>query len=298
MKRTISDSPVVSKVLIDTLVNSVLTLFLFIGLLGCGTSAQTEAQEDEPAHPGTFLTIEKQFPNSQVDGYNLYLPRTCTAESEPFPLIVFLQGGFGIGGKVEAIFNWELPKELKEGFTLESELDTLKLNTFVYVMPHITSGEYYHGTDGIQQIIDEVLEQYNIDASRIYLTGLSRGGFGTWGIASRIPERFAAIAPIAGNTLGVTDFEAFLDLPIWTAHNIEDERVDYTRTENAVRKLERLSEVKFHRTSTVTEADYLDHDRIFTSGANPSFEHDAWTEMYNEVNFFKWLLKYKTRVQQ
>ncbi len=297
MKKTISDSPVVSKALSHILVNSVLILFLSIGLLGCGAPTQTEKQEEKPAHPGTFLTVEKQFPESQVDGYNLYIPRTCTVESEPFPLIVFLQGGFGIGGKVEAIFNWELPKELKEKHVLESELDTLKLNTFVYVMPHITSGEYYHGTAGIQQVIDEVLEQYNIDASRIYLTGLSRGGYGTWGIASKMPERFAAIAPIAGNTLGVTDFEALLDLPIWTAHNPEDERVDYSRTENAVRKLERLSEGKFHRTSTVAEADYVQHDHIFTSGANPSFEHDAWTEMYNEANFFKWLLKYKKEIK-
>lgn len=290
----ISNPLVVQKYAIAAVVFYLLNLFL----LGCGAPTQTEKQEDKPKHPGTFLTIEKKFPKSQVDGYNLYLPRTCTAESEPFPVIVFLQGGFGIGGKVEAIFNWELPKELKETYTLASELNQLKLNTFVYVMPHITSGEYYHGTAGIQQIIDEVLEQYNIDPSRIYLTGLSRGGFGTWGIASQIPERFAAIAPIAGNTLGVTDFEAFRDLPIWTAHNMEDERVDYTRTENAVRRLERLSEEEFHRTSKVAEADYLEHDRIFTSGANPSFEHDAWTEMYNEVNFYKWLLKYKTKVQQ
>lgn len=294
----IANPSLIQKVFIAARVSSVLSFFLLVGMLGCGAPTQTTEQVDEPEHPGTFHTIKKQFSNSQVDGYNLYVPRTCTAESAPFPLIVFLQGGFGIGGKVEAIFNWELPKELKETHTLDSELDTLKLNTFVYVMPHITSGEYYHGTAGIQQIIDEVLEQYNIDASRIYLTGLSRGGFGTWGIASKIPERFAAIAPIAGNTLGVTDFEAFLDLPIWTAHNIEDERVDYTRTENAVRKLERLSEVKFHRTSTIAEADYLQHDRIFTSGANPSFEHDAWTEMYNEVAFFKWLLKYQKEVDQ
>lgn len=293
MRKTIFNPLVGPKNLFAALVCYLLGLFL----LGCGASTQSQEQVDGPEHPGIFLTIEKQFPDSQVDGYNLYVPRTCTVESAPFPLIVFLQGGFGIGGKVEAIFNWELPKELKETQTLATELDTLKLNTFVYVMPHITSGEYYHGTAGIQQIIDEVLEEYNVDATRIYLTGLSRGGFGTWGIASKIPERFAAIAPIAGNTLGVTDFEALLDLPIWTAHNPEDERVDYSRTENAVRKLERLSEGKFHRTSTVAEADYVQHDHIFTSGANPSFEHDAWTEMYNEANFFKWLLKYKKEVE-
>lgn len=287
------DLPVNPKRPLDALVSAALSLLLIMGLFGCGTSEQNTEQEEVLDHPGTFLTIEKQFPNSQVDGYNLYIPRSCTATAKPFPLIVFLQGGFGIGGKVEAIFKWELPKELKEGKGIETELEQLKLNTFVYVMPHIRTGEYYHGTAGIDQVIDEVAAQYNIDERRVYLTGLSRGGHGTWGIASKIPERFAAIAPIAGNTLGVTDFESLSDLPIWASHNIEDESVDYSRTENAVRRLERLSEEKFHQTSTVAEADYLQHDRIFTSGANPAFEHDAWTEMYNEVKFFKWLLKYK-----
>lgn len=290
-----SDLPVNQKKPLGALVFSVISLLVILGIMGCGTSEQSPEQEEELDHPGTFLTIEKQFPNSQVDGYNLYIPRSCTAASKPFPLIVFLQGGFGIGGKVDAIFKWELPKELKETYTLASELDQLKLNTFVYVMPHITSGEYYHGTAGIDQVIDEVVEQYNIDEERIYLTGLSRGGHGTWGVASKIPERFAAIAPIAGKTLGTTDFETLKDLPIWTAHNIEDESVDYSRTENAVRKLERLSEGKFHQTSTVAEADYLQHDHIFTSGANPAHEHDAWTEMYNAVNFYKWLLRFRRK---
>jgi len=281
------------KFYVKALVYTVTGVLFYMTIAGCGESSKAIKSEASQDHPGTFLSIEKQFSNSQVDGYNLYIPRSCTADSKPFPLIVFLQGGFGIGGKVEAILKWELPKELKESTALETELEQLKLNTFVYVMPHISTGEYYHSTVGIDQIIDEVTKQYNIDEERIYLTGLSRGGHGTWGVASKIPERFAAIAPIAGNTLGVTDFKILKDLPIWAAHNIEDESVDYSRTENAVRRLEQLSERKFHQTSTVAEADYLQHDRIFTSGANSTYEHDAWTEMYNEVNFYKWLLRFR-----
>lgn len=288
-----SDLPVNQKSPLGVLVFSVISLLLILGIMGCGTSEQSAEQQEEFDHTGTFLTIEKQFSNSQVDGYNLYIPRSCTAASKPFPLIVFLQGGFGIGGKVEAIFKWELPKELKETYTLASELDQLKLNTFVYVMPHITSGEYYHGTAGIDQVIDEVVEQYNIDEERIYLTGLSRGGHGTWGVASKMPDRFAAIAPIAGNTRGVADFTALADLPIWTAHNVADGKVDHYRTENAVRRIEQLSKEKFHLTHTIKEADYLAHDRIFTSGENSSNDHDAWTEMYNAVNFYKWLLRFR-----
>lgn len=260
---------------------------------GCGSPATPSANEDQVAQPGAFHTLEKQYENSQVDGYNMYVPHSCTPEADPFPLIVFLQGGLAVGGKVESILRWELPRELKEARTLDAELEQLKRNTFVYVMPHISAGEFYHNIEAIQQILEEVLGQYNIDEKRIYLTGLSRGGHGTWGVASKMPDRFAAIAPIAGNTRGVADFTALADLPIWTAHNVADGKVDHYRTENAVRRIEQLSKEKFHLTHTINEADYLAHDRIFTSGENSSNDHDAWTEMYNAVNFYKWLLRFR-----
>ena len=244
-------------------------------------------------HPGVFHTIEKKYANSNVDGYNMYVPRSCTPQSEAFPLILFFQGGLAVGGNVNAILNWELPKELKETKDLSSEINQLKLNTFVYVMPHIARGEFYHNIEAIQQILDEVIIQYNIDESRIYLTGLSRGGFGAWGVASKIPDRFAAIAPIAGSAQGVSNYEPLTNLPIWVAHNVDDAVVDHYRSQNAVRKIEQLSGKKFHQTQTIANADYLNHNQIFTSGKNKIYNHDAWTEMYNEVNFYKWLLRFR-----
>lgn len=265
-------------------------------LTACEGPEQTSTGTDrtnKADHPGTFFTMEKQYPDSQVDGYNMYVPNSCTSGSEACPLIVFLQGGLGVGGKVEAIFNWELPKELKEARDPDSALGQLKLNTFVYVMPHISSGEFYNNVEAIQAILDEVIETYNIDEQRVYLTGLSRGGHGTWGLASKIPERFAAIAPIAGAAYGVYDYEPLARLPIWVAHNTNDRAVDIYRSQNAIRKIENLSGEKFYRTQTVADADYMNHDRIFTSGENKTHDHDAWTEMYNEVNFYKWLLRFR-----
>lgn len=255
----------------------------------CGNPSQPSEGAD---HPGTFYTIEKKYANSEVDGYNMYVPPSYSTHSKAFPLIVFFQGGLGVGGKVNAIFNWALPKELKETKELDSEIDQLKLNTFVYVMPHISHGEFYNNVAAIRQLLDEVIATYNIDENRIYLTGLSKGGHGTWGVASEIPDRFAAIAPIAGAAHGVHYYEALTDLPIWAAHNLDDETVSHFRTENTVRKIEKLSGKKFHRTQTVAEADYLHHDQIFTSGKNITDKHDAWTEIYNEVNFYKWLLRF------
>ena len=273
---------------------------MLCGLLLClGTNcdnggASSDRVEEKAVHPGTFQTIEKKYPNSAVDGYNLYFPPAYEAHPDTMlPLIVFLQGGLSVGGWVGDIFKWELPRELKESADISSELGQLKRNTFIYVMPHIARGEYYLYVDAFEQLLDELTNQHRIDTSRIYLTGLSRGGFGTWGLASKMPERFAAVAPIAGAPHGVRDYEALAQVPTWAAHNHKDDRVDFLHSENAVRRVERTGGVEFHRTTSVAEVDYLKHDHIFTAGTNSDFPHDAWTAMYNEVNFYKWLLRFE-----
>jgi predicted peptidase len=248
---------------------------------------------EKGSHPGKFYTIEKKYENSNVDGYNLYIPNSYTNGSKAFPVIVFLQGGLGVGGRVDAIFNWELPKELKETKDLGSELKELKLNTFIYVMPHISNGEFYENVDVIKKLIAEVTSNYNVDEHRIYLTGLSRGGHGTWGVASKIPESFAAIAPICGAAHGIADYSNLVKMPILAVHNIADHRVDYNETKNTVKKIEEISGKSFSWLKTISEVDAESNDLIFISGEGDQKGHDAWTEVYNNVNFYKWLLRFR-----
>jgi predicted peptidase len=245
---------------------------------------------DEDSHPGKFYTIEKEYKDSNVDGYNLYIPNSCTSDSKRYPLIVFLQGGNAVGGKVDGIYNWELPKELRKQGDLNSELNQLRLDTFVFLMPHISQGQFYENADAIGEVIDEVIEKYNVDEGKVYLTGLSRGGHGTWGLASRMPNQFAAVAPICGRPYGIIDFKALTSIPIWTAHNTGDPIVDHEGTIETVRKIEDLSGKKFHRTISVSEVEYKTNDRIFIS--NKKDGHNAWAEVYDEVNFYKWLLRF------
>jgi len=261
-----------------------------ISILWNGLIAQ-DIKKD--AHPGKFYTVEKSYENSNVDGYNLYIPNSCTNDSKAFPVIVFLQGGLGVGGRVDAIFNWELPKELKETRELGSELKELKLNTFIYVMPHISSGQYYENVDAIKEIISAVSRNYNVDEHRIYLTGLSKGGHGTWGVASKMPEAFAAIAPICGADYGISDYRNLAKIPILTTHNIFDHRVDYNQTKDIVLKIEEISGKKFSQSKTIYEVDYENNDLIFISDEGEQKGHDAWTEVYNNLNFYKWLLRFR-----
>lgn len=250
-----------------------------------------ELVKETPA--GKAFTISKTYTNSNIDGYNLYIPNSYHTTKKAFPAIVFLQGGLGAGGKTDIIFNWELPKELIEATAVTTQLDSLKLTTFIYIMPHISRGEFYTNEEAIKSILEEVTNKYRIDKTRIYLTGLSRGGHGTWGLASRIPGIFAAIAPIAGASHGINSYEHLTKIPILTAHNKQDRVVNYARTLNSVQQIEQRTNKKFQVANTISEIEFKNNRLIFISGEDPNKGHNAWTEVYNNLNFYKWLLQFK-----
>jgi len=121
-------------------------------------------------------------------------------------------------------------------------------------------------------LLDEILASYKVDRDRVYLTGLSMGGFGTWALAAAHPERFAAIVPICGGG-NPADAGRLKDLPIWVFHGAKDRAVPLERSEvmvNAIRK----------------------------AGGSPKFTvypeagHDSWTGAYTDPELYKWLLKH------
>jgi len=273
--------------------NAVLLVLYLLSLLSLQPATLAQSQNaNNDSHTGTCYTIEKKYSNCFIDGYNVYVPESCTPESRAFPVIVFLQGGLAVGGEVDIVFNWGFPKIIKEASGINSKLDELRLNSFIVIMPHLRYGQFFHfdGAHVIDTIIGDVARTYNGDEKRIYLTGLSRGGHGTWGVASRIPERFAAIAPICGRPEGIDSCDTLVELPIWTSHNVGDDLVDYQGTVKTVEEIEQLSGKKFHRTSSLSDVKYRTNDRIFVSGKKNG--HDAWTDLYNEANFYRWLLRF------
>ncbi|MFK7925360.1 MAG: hypothetical protein AB8H47_25620 [Bacteroidia bacterium] len=274
-----------------------LSLLLSVSLLSFFFSApnnNSTALNPTDESTGDFYLVEKEYAGTNVDGYNLYVPKSCNEDSEAFPVIMFFHGGSSVGGaKVDVVYERNVAKYLKETSGLESELKQLRLNTFVYIIPHISQGQFYQGTAAYPQIIAEVAEQYNIDEDRVYLTGLSRGGHGTWGVASQIPETFAAVAPLCGGQHGVKNYEGFKGLPMWTAHNLADQSVLHEETKEAVEKIELINEKPFHRTYKVKGVDYESYQYIFTSGSHPVNHHNAWSEIYTSVEFYKWLLRFE-----
>lgn len=125
-------------------------------------------------------------------------------------------------------------------------------------------------------ILDQVLSEYKADPDRVYLTGLSYGGFGTWSLASKYPDRFAALAPVVGwGHPELMSPIANTKIPVWAFSGGKDSVVETKYFYPGLNKLKELGhpEVRF----TVHE----------------DLGHDAWKRVYQGEDLYNWFLEHK-----
>ncbi|MCH2180954.1 MAG: prolyl oligopeptidase family serine peptidase [Mariniblastus sp.] len=225
-------------------------------------------QEDAPAHEPQGLQAErfegfKQTP--VVMDYLVHLPGGYTADKKKtWPMILFLHGAGSVGNDIDRVKRNGLPQ------LLESSAET-PARQFIVISPQ--TGERRWSASSLDALLTHVLQKYQVDPQRVYLTGLSLGGYGTWSLASRYPKRFAAIVPICGGGRE-SAMEPLKDLPVWVFHGAKDEIVSINESERLVEALQAIDgNVKF----TVY----------------PEADHDAWTETYNNPQLYQWLLQQK-----
>ncbi len=138
-----------------------------------------------------------------------------------------------------------------------------------FVMPQCPKNTFWAArVESILEFISQLKECYNTDENRIYLTGFSMGGFGTWFTAMASPHTFAAIAPVCS---GGMDWNAdVLNMPIWAFHGDSDKVVNPIYSDLMVAALERLNKnVKYTKLEGVG--------------------HNAWDYAYNK-ELIDWLL--------
>ena len=124
--------------------------------------------------------------------------------------------------------------------------------------------------------MDHITKRYRVDERRVYLTGLSLGGHGSWRLAAEHPHRFAAVAPVCGE--GNPDYaEQLKSLPIWAFHGAKDDTVPVERTKQMVEA------VKSRGNKQVKATIY------------PDAEHDSWTETYNNPELYEWFLSHQKK---
>jgi len=130
----------------------------------------------------------------------------------------------------------------------------------------------------LDALLNEISDRYAVDSDRVYLTGLSLGGYGAWHMAVTYPERFAAVAPICGGGLWFHGFPervcALKDVPVWAFHGAKDQVVPPGETETLVKALRKCG------------GDV--HCTIYADA-----EHDAWTRTYDNPELYQWFLAHR-----
>ena len=206
-------------------------------------------------------TIQKMAVETE---YLLYLPDHYNDEtSRKWPLLLFLHGSGESGSDIQKVKLHGPPQLIEQG----------KKYPFIVVSPQspVPSG---WDIDNLYKLLQQVKQAYRVDDQRIYLTGLSMGGFGTWALAIKHPEEFAAIAPICGGG-DTSDAWKLRNIPVWCFHGALDNVVPIAGSENMVRATSRFnSHVRF----TVY----------------PDKNHNSWDTTYNtNDSLYDWLLRQK-----
>jgi predicted peptidase len=225
-------------------------LAMLIGNLGIPAFGQTL---QKPA----VTTVQTQI------HYLMFFPKSYSEHGEPVPLIIFLHGSGERGSDLNKVKAWGPPAIVEKNADFP----------FMLVSPQVPENEWWHA-DELKGMIDEVLSKYNVDRHRVYLTGLSMGGFGTWDLAINYPEYFAAIAPICGGGIPLLA-RKLKGIPTWAFHGKKDPNVPE------------------HYSADMVEA-------LKAAGGNvkytvlPEGEHvDAWVYAYDKSGLFDWFLQHR-----
>lgn len=229
-----------------------LTAILFILIISISLYSQQEKQ--------TSHNFQKEVKITLTANYLLYLPKDYAESNEAFPLVLFLHGAGERGNDLEKVKVHGLPRLVNEG----------KDFPFIVVSPQCPDLMLWN-TDVLSSLLDEIEANYRVDKNKIYVTGLSMGGHGTWSLALSQPNRFAAIAPVCG-WADTTKANLIAHLPIWVFHGAKDVVVQVKSSEDMVSALKNYgSDVKL---------------TIY-----PEANHDSWTETYNNEELYKWFLE-------
>jgi len=226
---------------------------------------------------------------TQPAGYSYLLslpPDPDTGAAGRRPLLLFLHGIGERGTDVWRVALQGLPKLLhgQPGLTaLQQAIGREVAAQFMVVAPQCPHDEVWD-SNALLALLDDVTREFRPDPARIYVTGLSMGGYGTWKLGLRQPARFAAIAPICGGgsiadvtTALRTDPAALQRLPVWAFHGAKDRVVPPRESERLVNALRAAgtAEVKFT--------------------LYPEAEHDSWSETYANRELYAWLLAHSNQ---
>ena len=234
-------------------------------LLPLSLARGDDAAKQSDAKPGqSGHTFQKEVTVMVKADYLLFLPEGYGQDpAKKWPVILFLHGAGERGADLNKVKAHGPPKIVEQR----------KDFPFIVISPQCPEGKWWE-PDVLVGLLDDVLAKHPAaDRERVYLTGLSMGGFGTWQTAIEYPDRFAAIAPICG---GGSRYRArgIKHIPTWVFHGDKDEVVPVEASIEMVDALKAAGgDVQFTR--------------------YPDAGHDSWTVTYDNPKLYEWFLSHK-----
>lgn len=225
----------------------------------------------------------KQFISESGDtlNYRIYIPEEADSTGT-FPLVLFLHGAGERGS--------DNVKQLTHGVWRFVADSVQQDHPSIVIAPQAPKDSYWGEAEWRTKstrlkevpakplvlamgLLDQVQDEYTIDASRMYITGLSMGGFGTWNLITRYPDKFAAAAPVCGGG-DATKAHLIADLPIWNFHGARDNVVPPQLSRDMIAA-------------------------IRYAGGHPGYSeypdvgHGSWVQAYNEPYLVDWLFSHR-----
>lgn len=238
--------------------------FILLGLLGSLLGALTASAGE--VQKGF---VDKVFRDQEGDHrYVVYVPSDYTPDKK-WPIVLFLHGSGARGSDNRRQINEGLGPAIREDPSRCPAIVVFPQAETLSVMP--INAWFPTSPDGQRALVflDLAEKEYSTDPDRVYLTGLSMGGIGSWAQALNDPDRWAAVVPICGGG-NQHDAQKIAHLPIWVFHGSLDTTIPVAFSRTMVKSLKK-------------------------AGGNPRYTeyptvgHNSWTRAYREPELWPWL---------
>ncbi len=228
---------------------------------------------------GAGKFVERRFVGAGNDtlGYMLFTPARYD-RSKKYPLVLWLHGGGARGDDPKVILSWGD----KHGPLYFARPDNQSSHPCFVLAPQCPAGKQWADPFSdrpldqlrlVLDLLDSIETEFSIDSKRIYVVGISMGGFATWDIISRRPSRFAAAVPICGGG-NPAKASSMARTAIWAFHGEKDELVKVEESRVMVAAVERAG----------GKPKYTEYKEV---------EHNAWEQAFNEPGFLEWIFSQK-----
>lgn len=226
----------------------------------------------------------QQYVDEEGDTLNYRIAFPDFSGSQSYPLLIFLHGGGERGNDNLAQLKWGV-----QNFVTDDWMKTYKAIVLAPQVP-AKEGSRWSNFEGdfretgepltlgdepakplkmTMEVVDQLIENFSVDENRIYITGMSMGGFGTWDAIARWPERFAAAIPVCGGGAPSTAAD-FVDVPVWVTHGADDPTVPAEMSRQMVEALQEAG----------AKPGYTEY---------PDVGHFSWLQTYSDEYMMDWL---------